>query len=68
MVYEPSVTLEMQLKQFGKKWPIIEVKWCSKIMIIGHYTASIIAYHHTPKMAAVFLDCTIGEPQTPMIY
>ena len=43
--------------------PHIEVKWQNKFMTIGNYTASIIA-HYASNMAAVFLDCTLGEPRT----
>ena len=41
---------------------IVEVKWQSKIMIIGHYAASIIAHFHASNMAAVLLRCMLGEP------
>ena len=36
----------------------------SKIMMIGHYTTSIIAHYYASNMAAIFSDCAPGEPQT----
>ena len=39
---------------------IVEV---NGIMMIGHCTASIIAYYHTSNMAAVFFNGTLEEPQ-----
>ena len=38
---------------------IVEVKRHSKIMMIGHCTASIIAHYHISNMAAIFSDCTL---------
>ena len=31
---------------------------------IEHFTASIIAHYHTSSLAAIFLDCTLGEPHS----
>ena len=33
--------------------------------MIGCYSASIIAHYHAFNLAAVFLDCILGEHQTP---
>ena len=76
MIYEAYDALEMQPKQlFKKKWVIFLAvipqmaasKWHSKIMMIDHYTASIIAHYHASNIyffiAAIFLDCTLGKPQ-----
>ena len=43
------------------------VKCHSKIMIVGHYTASIIGNYHTSNMAAIFFDCMFGYPQGPSL-
>ena len=43
---------------------IVEAKSCSKIMLLGHYTASIIAHYHISNMLAIFSICTLGDPQT----
>ena len=44
---------------------LVVVNSHSKTMIIGHHTASIIANYHTSNMAVIFLDCTLGEHQSP---
>ena len=33
-------------------------------MMIGHFTASVIAHYHTSNMVIVSSDCTLGEPQS----
>ena len=45
--------------------PIVGVNLHNKIMMIGHYTASIITHYNALNMVAIFLDCTLGEPQIP---
>ena len=42
---------------------IVEVNLHSQVMMIGHYTASIVAHSHASSMSAVYLDCTLCEPQ-----
>ena len=42
---------------------IVEFKWLSEIIVIGHFTASIIVHYHAPNMAAVFSGM-LREPQT----
>ena len=39
-------------------------------MMVGHYTASIIthsSHYYASNMAAIFSECTLGEPQTRYI-
>ena len=35
---------------------IVEVKWYSQIMIIGHYAASVIGHYHPSNIVIVLLD------------
>ena len=71
MNYAECDALEMQLRLFRKRLVslvvipqiVMDISH-SKIMMIGYYVASIIAHYHTSNMAAVFLYCTLGEPQT----
>ena len=59
----------MQPKQFRKMADvpdsnIIDSKGevtYSKVMMIGHYIAAIVAHYHASNMAAVFSDCMPGK-------
>ena len=42
---------------------IVEPEWHGKIVMLGLYTASIIALYHASNMAVAFSDCTLGEPE-----
>ena len=40
---------------------LVEVKWRSKIIMIGHHIARTIVHYPASNIAEVFLDCTQGE-------
>ena len=64
MVYEACDAIEIATKTIVNDClslvvisQIVEVH--SKIMMIGHCTASIIAHYHAANMVAIFLDCML---------
>ena len=46
---------------------IVETNNHSKIMMIGHCTASRITHYYASNVAAIFVDFTLREPQTPSL-
>ena len=55
MIYEAYDALEMQPNHYKKRLMLL--------IVIAHYTASIIAHQHVSNMLVVFSDCLLGMLQ-----